>query len=244
MKYLHTTPWSGAPDLASGLVIRSAPGHPGFPIRLAAEIFLRAHHDLGGGRLTVWDPCCGVGGLLCTVGFLHPDKIAHIVASDIDPDAVGIAQRNLSLLTPEGRSVREAELRARPQRPHTLAALAALGRLQPALAPGQLQTLRADAAAPPAPPVGQVDLVLADLPYGKQVGFQGLQPPFAAVAGGVRPHVRSGGLLVLVCPRKTGSLPEGFERIRKLKAPLNRAVWFLRRFDGGATRRTDRVLED
>ncbi|MBF6332777.1 hypothetical protein [Nocardia transvalensis] len=49
-------------DLASGAVLRSAPGLPAFPVRLAPETFQRALAIRGGDRpAVVWDPMCGSG---------------------------------------------------------------------------------------------------------------------------------------------------------------------------------------
>lgn len=42
MPYRPATARSDHRDLASGFVLRSAPGYPAFPVRLAQELFLRA----------------------------------------------------------------------------------------------------------------------------------------------------------------------------------------------------------
>ncbi|MFC7549372.1 rRNA methyltransferase [Plantactinospora sp. GCM10030261] len=179
-------------DLASGSVLRSAPGHPAFPVRLASEVFLRAWHILRQPRLTVWDPCCGSGYLLTVLGLLHRDKIASVVASDIAEDALRLARANLALLSIEGLRRRAAELdesARRFGRSSYREAGAAAGRLRASLSRsgGDLPTLvgRADvfdreqvavllAGAP------QPGLVLTDVPYGEQTAWRG-----AGRAGGV-----------------------------------------------------------
>ena len=101
-------------DLASGKVFHSLPGYPAFPIRLGSEIFQRCLAGLtsGGaaGRVTLYDPCCGGAYHLATLACLHWDSIDSIIASDIDPKAVALAERNLELLTPEGMDRRIVEL--------------------------------------------------------------------------------------------------------------------------------------
>ncbi|WP_312847199.1 hypothetical protein [Microbispora sp. KK1-11] len=80
-------------------MLHSAPGFPAFPVRLASEMVQRAMELRGGGRATVWDPCCGSGYLLTVIGLLHRRRISAVLASDVDPAAVGLAERNLALLT-------------------------------------------------------------------------------------------------------------------------------------------------
>src|SRR5690625_1315586 len=99
-------------DLAGGNVLRSAPGHPGFPVRLADELFQRADAHLSAVPLTLWDPCCGSGHLAATAGILHRHRLRRLLATDTDPAALSIAERNLALLSPSGMAERERELRA------------------------------------------------------------------------------------------------------------------------------------
>ncbi len=103
-------------DLASGAVLHSLPGHPAFPIRLGSEIFQRCLAILDSGprsaRLyTLFDPCCGTAYLLCTLAYLHGSRIREIIASDIDPQAVFLAKRNLDLICGDGMPARTAELK-------------------------------------------------------------------------------------------------------------------------------------
>src|SRR5215210_5047561 len=91
-------------DFASGRVLYSLPGRTAFPVRLADEIFQRClalrPPEARDGPLTLYDPCCGGATLLTTLGFLHGPKLAALIGSDADPDAVALAERNLALLTP------------------------------------------------------------------------------------------------------------------------------------------------
>lgn len=98
-------------DLASGRVIAQKTGFPNFPVRLAQEIFGRCCHYLEAShRICIYDPCCGGGYLLTTLGFLNYDRIETIIASDISEEAVQLASENLSLLGKEGLNRRTEQL--------------------------------------------------------------------------------------------------------------------------------------
>ncbi|MET8002752.1 rRNA methyltransferase [Nonomuraea glycinis] len=195
MTYRHATVRTGHQDLASGAVLHSAPGFPAFPVRLASEIFQRALALRGGDRPAVlWDPCCGSGYLLTVVALLHRRRLASVLASDLDPEARSLAERNLALLSQAGLAARAADLRARAARfgkpaydsaadaAHRLAAEldAAGGDLPHAVRqadvfdPGRLQ--RALGGLTP-------DIVITDVPYGEQTHWGG--PGAAAGVAGM-----------------------------------------------------------
>lgn len=183
MAYRMVTTRADRSDLASGHVLRSAPGHPAYPVRLAEELFLRAASHLPRRPLHVWDPCCGSGYLLTVVGFLQRPAVAAVLASDVDQDAVGLAASNLGLLSEKGLRDREEELstlHARFGKPgHAEAGLAAQ-RLADQLAKGggsvPVRTGVANAFS-----VGDLrallgstapDVVLADVPYEQQASWR------------------------------------------------------------------------
>jgi hypothetical protein len=183
MPYLYATEDRDYSDLAAGRVLEGEPGQTAFPVRLATEVFqrcqaLRARSGLDG-PCTLYDPCCGGGYLLTCLGFLHRAALARVVGSDVDPGALRLAERNLSLLTPEGLAARERRLAvlhdAHGKQSHA-DALSSVPRLRAMLlppgAPG-LNTLlfRADALNPSEVSAGlgglRADVVVADLPYGR-----------------------------------------------------------------------------
>ena len=102
MQYRHA-PRRNYEDFASGRVFYAFPGQPAFPVRLTSEIFQRSYahwRALGGdGPCVVYDPTCGGAYWLVALAYLHWDRIEKIIASDIDPDSIEQAERNLSLLT-------------------------------------------------------------------------------------------------------------------------------------------------
>lgn len=182
MRYRHTSAETNYEDLASGSVLRSAPGFPGFPVRLASELLSLGRDDLALDRaLVLYDPFCGSGQLLTSLGLLHQPELAHILASDVSAEAVQLASRNLALLGAEGLGERLGELRSMHaefgKESHSRA-IAAAGRLgeRPGPVP-QVTTGTADAldVAEIQRLLGptSVDLVISDLPYGEQTDWSG-----------------------------------------------------------------------
>lgn len=226
-------------DLASGAVLRSAPGFPAFPVRLASEMFQRAAALRGAsGPLTVWDPCCGSGYLLTVVGLLHRDRIGTLVGSDVAADAIGIAAANLALLRRDGLAARErellglADLHGRPS--HRAAAEAA-------------RRLAADAAAEPRTVTATAsvfdldglrrlaaehrpDVVLTDVPYGEQTDWvdgPSDAEPIAAMAAALGEVLPPGAVTALSCRARkvplgtppTQSFKVGTRAVALLKTP-------------------------
>jgi 16S rRNA G966 N2-methylase RsmD len=110
MKYKYTQN-DNYGDFASGKVLYSIPGASAFPIRLINEIFLLCYDKLKTkDKVTIFDPCCGSAYHLTALGFLNPDKIKKIICSDINPDILKSAEKNLSLLTESGLNRRILEI--------------------------------------------------------------------------------------------------------------------------------------
>jgi len=98
-------------DFSSGRVILHKSKYPNFPVRLAGEIFCHCLEYINKPKnISVYDPCCGNDYLLTVLGFLFNDKIKTIYGSDIDNEAVNLAQVNLSLLSITGIEERKNEL--------------------------------------------------------------------------------------------------------------------------------------
>ena len=91
---------------ASGQVFYSRPGFPAFPVRVASDIFSKSVSLLKEQGLdspyVLYDPCCGSGQLLVTLGFQYGEFLSQVVGSDIRPEAVELAEKNLGLLTISG----------------------------------------------------------------------------------------------------------------------------------------------
>ncbi|MBB6174762.1 hypothetical protein HNR23_004822 [Nocardiopsis mwathae] len=229
MSYRYATERADRSDLATGQVLRSAPGHPGFPVRLADELFQRAAAHLGPGPLGLWDPCCGSGYLATVLGLLHRDRLGHVLATDVDPDALGIAARNLALLTADGLAARERELRAGAvefAKPSFLERADAARRLADGLARlgGDLpHTARPGDAFAPEPPGHPVDLVLTDVPYGDLTHWSGAAPasgaadPVPALMRSLASVLPDRAVLAVTARTRRIVLPQGvcaLERVR------------------------------
>lgn len=188
MEYKYTRAHESYEMYAAGGVFYSAPGLTAFPVRLGVEIFrhcqaIRAAQG-GQGPAFVYDPCCGGAYHLATMAFFNWNQIAGIHCSDIDEDALGVAVRNLSLLTLDGMDRRIAELtelykqygkmshgtslqHAEHLRGHVVGA----AQRHP-LATNVFRADATDAAAIAAALTGvKVDIVLTDIPYGRLAGW-------------------------------------------------------------------------
>ena len=184
MPYLFAKQREDYSDLSSGRVLRSLPGHPAFPIRLASEMFqrclMRRAAEQFSGPCAVYDPCCGTGYLLTCVAFLHQEQINAVIGSDIDAKAVSQADRNLSLLTLAGLDQRMDEIQALIKqygKESHQAALESARRIRQQVAaqeqahPITRHSFQADATDGQALAVGlngrRIDVVLTDIPYGQ-----------------------------------------------------------------------------
>lgn len=97
--------------LAAGSVIKSYKGNTNFPVRLGHEIFNRCLQYFDNKeKVTIYDPMCGSGYLLTTIGLLNFNKISKIYGSDINDEVINVARKNLRLLTIEGIKKRENEI--------------------------------------------------------------------------------------------------------------------------------------
>lgn len=185
MQYRFTAERENYEVYASGSVLVAAPGHPSFPVRLANEIFRRgmAYRARWGAenRCVLYDPCCGGAYHLTTLAYFNWQQIELIYASDIDPDALSIARRNLALLEPSGLDRRTDEIAAMAAaygKESHATALANAAFLKAQLTELRsthtiaTQVFQADAtdtnALAGTITHGSVDMVIADVPYGKE----------------------------------------------------------------------------
>ncbi|KAA2262226.1 rRNA methyltransferase [Solihabitans fulvus] len=250
MTYRYAVDRVDRTDLASGSVLRSAPGFPAFPVRLASEVFQRAAALRGSaGRLTVWDPCCGSGYLLTVLGLLHRDRIGAVLGSDAAEAALPLAGANLGLLLAGGLRARQRELAALADahgRPSHLAAVAAAGRLadeveaageDPEVVTATADVFRPDRLAE-ALAGRSPDLVITDVPYGDQTEWSGAPAgvePLPAMLTSVASVLPADAVLAVACRARRvplgglpriGSLRVGTRAVALLRAGDLRAVDF------------------
>lgn len=240
MGYRYVVDRADYTDLASGSVLHSAPGFPAFPVRLASEVFQRALALRGGGSpASVWDPCCGSGYLATVLGLCHRRRIGALLATDIAPDALDLAGRNLALLDPDALEARAADLAERAERlgkPAYLEAARAARRLGRGLA-GDGGALPARTARANAFDRGELaaavaghrpDVVVTDVPYGERTDWLGapdgaaVPEMLAAVASVLPAHA------VLAVTARGRKVPLGHVRAEESFRVGTRAVALLR----------------
>ena len=225
---------------ASGHVLHSAPGRTGFPVRLATELFQRCAAHLGerGVRppFTLYDPCCGTGQLLTTIGLLHRDAVGEIIGSDIDETAVALARRNLALLSPAGLSARIVELddlHVRFGKPSHAAASDDARRLLAGIAATgddlPVSVFTADITQPDALAgriaEGHIDLVIVDVPYGNWStwsndpadpnGDAPVEPPITRMLETLRPVMAPGAMIAVVSGKDQRATHPAFRRVER-----------------------------
>ncbi|HHT42392.1 MAG TPA: hypothetical protein GX014_03230 [Firmicutes bacterium] len=238
MKYRFEVERKDYSDFASGRVLYSAPNTTAFPVRLASEIVQRAFDILEAkgakGPYTIYDPCCGGGFLLATVGFLFSERIAELIGTDIDPDVLEVAAKNLSLLSQAGLEGRERELQgfeAAFGKASHREALASLGRLRALLGGREIKTScqQRDIATPNAFPIAGSDIVMTDLPYGQLVSWAGeqsstpLEGLFQNCHGALK---KDASVLIIVADKKTKLQHELFKRIQYFKLGKRQIAFF------------------
>ncbi|WP_159944875.1 MULTISPECIES: rRNA methyltransferase [unclassified Nocardiopsis] len=237
MGYRYAVERADRADLASGHVLRSAPGFPGFPVRLASELFQRAMVHTGRETVRLWDPCCGSGYLATVLGHLHRDRLTHVRATDVDADSVALAARNLRLLTAEGLAEREEELRRsardfgrvsfveRAEAARDLAAglAAAGGDLPHEAAVADVFTL--EGAVP-------ADLVVTDVPYGEMTRWEGAVPgdPMRELLASLGRVLPERAVVVVTARTRRVALPEGVRALERVRVG-NRAAALVRARD-------------
>ena len=216
MNYLYG-PKANYEDFASGRVLYHAPGVPNYPVRLQAEIFfrcLRASEKQD--ELCVYDPCCGGGGALTTLGFLFGDAIARLAGSDIDPAMTALARKNLALLSRAGLERRAEELRALAEqygKPSHREALESCTRLMARAADHiRVDCFEADCTRPIRTDI-RPDIILTDVPYGNLAQWRGGADPAEAMLSNLRAIAPEGAVLAV-----------SMDKVQKPRAPLWRRV--------------------
>ena len=233
MPYRYVTEDQDYSDFSAGRVLMGLPGLPAFPVRLASEMLQRAMaHVTSKNPVGLYDPTCGGAYHLAALGFLHGNHIGAILASDIDPRAVELANRNLSLLHAQGLHHREAEIGhlysiyGKTSHSVALESVQVLRRMQAAQG-NEIET-RAETvdALNPAAIRGflagnRVDIVLSDLPYGSmsnwQVERESANSPVWAMLDALLPNLGPGTVLALAADKSQKIAHEGYRRLERFQ---------------------------
>lgn len=237
MSYQFATENENYEDLASGRVLYNQHGATAFPVRLASELFQRGKAYLTGkgnrGPYRIYDPCCGGGYLLASIGFMHRKDIETITASDIDPAAVELASRNLSLLTAAGLQTRIGQIRQMHEsfgKDSHVAALASAERLGKLIgehaSPESVQCFVEDATEQSDRLIGQhFDMIVSDVPYGNQVEWKSeSSDPVGRLLNRLEPLVAPASILILVSSKDQKISHDRFHKLGQIKLGKRRAT--------------------
>lgn len=244
MNEIHDTNGLTFEDLGSGRVLYNQQGTTAFPVGLASQIFQRCVELLcrngNDGPYRLYDPCCGGGYLLASIGFLHGERLQSIAGSDISETAVGLARKNLSLLTEEGLHVRTEQLRRLYEeygKPSHEAALASAARLQAAVvkrrSAGEATDFAIDCYTADFTRSGDIrgmyDIVITDVPYGNIVEWQTHEAhPIRSALDSLLPHLADVSVVAIVSTKEHTISHERYARSGQFKIG-KRKVTFLRR---------------
>lgn len=212
-------------DLASGRVIAQRAGFPNFPVRLAQEIFGRCcsyleTHD----RICIYDPCCGGGYLLTTLGFLNYEKIETIIASDISEEAIQLAGENLSLLGKDGLNRRIEQLnqlRSLHNKASHSGALDSAANLSSILTNAgheiKYKVFQADilSRAPFDHLHFKADIVFTDVPYGNLVEWQKENEDNINLPDQFLPVIKDKGIVAICSDKSQKFYSRHFQRLER-----------------------------
>lgn len=233
MPYRFVTEDQDYSDFSAGRVLMGNPGLPAFPVRLASEMFQRAlAHVPSSGPKVVYDPTCGGAYHLAALGFLHGNRIGAILASDIDPRAVELARKNLSLLHPQGLDQREAEIRhlysiyGKTSHSVALESVQVLRRMR-AAHENEIETRTQIVDALNTEEIRgflagrRVNIVLSDLPYGSMSTWQveggSPYPPAWAMLDALLPNLGPRTVLALAADKSQKIAHEGYQRLERFQ---------------------------
>jgi hypothetical protein len=229
-----------------GAVFYSLPGHTAFPVRLTLDIFLQCGEYLQAMGIRrpyrLFDPCCGGAYHLAVLTYQHPGAFLSITASDIDADAVALAERNLSLLTSDGLDRREVQIREMASRfgkashQTALEQVQRLRALQASLTPiPRLHTFQADAfdSVQLAEGLGEnfVDLVMTDIPYGWKSnwilnsGRRLDDPPAVGMLEALLPLLSPGAVVAVAADKEQSLAHNSFRRLKRMKIGKRQVVF-------------------
>jgi len=229
-------------DLGSGRVLYNQQGTTAFPVGLASQIFQRCAEMLicsgNNGPYRLYDPCCGGGYLLASIGFLHGERLQSITGSDISETAVELARKNISLLTEEGLRVRTEQLHRLYEeygKPSHEAALSSAARLQSAIVKrrgaGAAADIPIDIYAADFTRSGSIrgtfDIVITDVPYGQIVEWQTHEAdPVHSALDTLLPHLAELSVVAIVSTKEHKISHERYARTGQLKVG-KRKITFL-----------------
>jgi 23S rRNA (guanine2535-N1)-methyltransferase len=221
MQYKYARDQVDYSNYSSGRVFYSLPGHPAFPIRLASEIFqrwlaLREKHYGVSNPCRLYDPCCGAAYHLSVLAYLHGERMREVTGSDIDAQAVALAERNLGLLSAAGLELRLSEISVLT-RNHAITT-----RVFQADATDR-GALQQNLQARP------VDIVFADIPYGEHSRWRGSHAgqeanPLWWLLEALLERLSSTSIVAIVSDKHQRAAHPGYQKVQQFHAGKRRAT--------------------
>jgi 23S rRNA (guanine2535-N1)-methyltransferase len=247
MQYKHAKEQLDYSDFSSGRVFYSLPGHPAFPVRLASEIFQRCLAQREriyqvSTPCTLYDPCCGAAYHLSVLAYLHRQHIRQVIASDIDERALALAERNLSLLHPEGLDRRIHELSElvekygkESHREAVRSAAVLKERLSTFPEKPPLETRAFQASATDRNEISKqiepksVDLLFTDVPYGQHSQWRASDPnylsnPLTSMLDAIFDRLSSASIVAVASDKGQKATHERLQRVEHLQVGKRRVV--------------------
>lgn len=225
-------------DYSSGRVLYGAPKATNFPVSLTLEIFEKCSEYLSKkrnlGPYVIYDPFCGVAYSLTVLGFLCGENIKEMIASDADKTILEFAHKNLSLLTVKGINNRIAELTKyihEYKKDSHKQALDSAERLKVKTKSLNIKTevfqfniLYADSLPKF---VNKIDIIIADVPYGKLTKWEGLKEgtnPIQEFLNKIKDRLSKNAMVVIILNKKQEIEYNGYEKIKSFKSNKRRIV--------------------
>jgi tRNA G10 N-methylase Trm11 len=227
-------------DYSSGRVLYGAPKATNFSVRLADEIFIKCKDYLvskgNKGPYIMYDPFCGAGYAVTVLGIMHGQDIKKIFASDIDNTILEFAKKNLALLTPKGvlnrtkeleRFVEEYKKDSHKEAVKSAERLAGkINKLALKIEVFEFNILSEENLDKN---IKKIDIIIADVPYGKLTTWVGSKPtenPVQGFLNKIKDKLSEKAIIAVVSNKKQVIQNEGFTKLKSFKTP-NRKITLL-----------------
>lgn len=238
MKYKFETIKKDYSDFSSGRVLYNAANTTAFPVRLASEVIQRAFHilekDGASGPYKIYDPCCGGGFLLTTIGFLYHNLISELIATDYDVEVLEIAKKNLSLLSEEGLDRRMKEIKGYIEvfrKDSHIQALKSVNQLKTLIGEANINIhcAQRDITDMSSFSIKEVNIIITDVPYGINVEWNSdsNNPMQNLFENSYKALDKNHSLMVVIADKKSKLEHKLFKRVEYFKLG-KRQVAFLK----------------
>lgn len=237
MKYKFETNKRDYSDFSSGRVLYNAANTTAFPVRLASEIAQRSFDFLEKkgiqGSFKIYDPCCGGGFLLTTIGFLYYNQVFELIATDFDDEVLETAKKNLSLLSREGLDRRKKEIEGYIQaygKDSHRQALKSIDYLETLIGEKNIEIhcMQRDITDMREIPIEDVNVIITDIPYGNIVDWEGVNknPIENLFENCYKALDKKSSVLVIVADKKPELKHKLFQRVQYFKLGKRQIAFF------------------